>query len=224
MSIVTWPVNERPRERLIKHQASSLTDSELLAILLRHGRQGQSAVDLARLLLTNLGGVRGLFSADLATFCSVPGLGTAKYCQLQAAAELGKRHIGESLQNRQAITQSKDAEHFIIARMRDYQQEVFAALFLDNKHRVIQFETLFFGTIHNASIYPREVVKRALHHNAAAMIVAHNHPSGHAEPSQSDKEMTIWLKKALSLIEVTLLDHWVVGDNQAVSFAERGIL
>jgi len=223
MSINQWPAHERPRERLVQQGARVLSDTELLAILIQHGGKGQSAVDIARKLLHQFNGLRGILTADAARFCAVPGLGLAKYTQLQAAAELGRRTLREDMHQRQAIHHSKDAENFIIANLRDYQQEVFAALFLDNKHRVIQFEHLFYGTIHSASIYPREVVKRALYYNAAAMIVAHNHPSGIAEPSESDKEITRWLKKALALVDVALLDHLVVGDNQAISLAERGL-
>jgi DNA repair protein RadC len=224
MSINQWPARERPRERLTQFGASALSDAELLAILIRHGGKGYSAVDVARKLLNHFNGLRGILTADSTIFCAEPGMGPAKYCQLQAAAELGKRCLRENLHNRQPIQHSKDAEKFIIASLRDYQQEVFAALFLDNKHRVIQFEYLFYGTIHSASVYPREVVKRALYHNAAAIIVAHNHPSGVAEPSESDKDITQWLKKALALVDVNLLDHLVIGDNQAVSLAERGFL
>lgn len=224
MSISEWPINDRPRERLIKFQAQALADSELLAILLRHGSRGFSAIDLSRELLNRLGGLRGIFATDFITFCAQSGLGPAKYCQLQAAAELGRRTLREAMQNRQPIIHSRDAQDFMIASLRDYQQEVFAALYLDNKHRVIQFEILFYGTINMASIYPRELVKRALHHNSAAMIVAHNHPSGIADPSKSDMEITAWLKQALSLIEVKLLDHLVIADNQAISLSELGLL
>lgn len=224
MSINQWPTDERPRERLTQKGAHTLSDAELLAILINHGGKGESAVDIARKLLNQFNGLRGIFSANAATFCATPHLGVAKYCQLQAAAELGRRYLRETMNHRQMITHSKDAEEFIIASLRDYQQEVFSALFLDNKHRVIQFEPLFYGTINTASVYPREVVKRALYHNAAAMIVAHNHPSGIADPSQDDQELTRWLKKALALVEVTLLDHLIVGDNCAISLSERGLL
>jgi DNA repair protein RadC len=224
MSILHWPLNERPRERLLQNGVQSLTDGELLAILLRHGGKGQSAVDIARELLKNFKGVRGILSASLEDFCSEPSLGLAKYCQLQAAAEIGRRCLRESLNQKQAILTCRDAEEYIISRLRDYQQEVFAALFLDTQHRVIQFECLFFGTINMANVYPREVAKKALLHNAAAMIVAHNHPSGIAEPSQSDQLLTDRLKDSLALIDVKLIDHLVIGDNRAISFAERGLL
>jgi DNA repair protein RadC len=224
MPINQWPINERPRERLVSNGASNLSDAELLAILFGHGGKGRSAVDIARELLKQFNGLRGILSADLKTFCLAPNLGMAKYCQLQACAELGRRYLRENMNGRQMIQNSKEAEAFIIASLRDSPCEVFAGLFLDNKHRVIQFEHLFYGTINTASVYPREVVKRALHHNAAAMIVAHNHPSGVAEPSQQDRDLTGWLKKALALVDVNLIDHLIVGDNQATSLANFGFL
>lgn len=224
MPIIQWPVHERPRERLLEKGAGSLSDAELLAILLRHGAKGQTAIDLAHKLIHQYSGLRSIMAQDFSHLCETPGLGMAKYCQLQAAAELGRRCLREELKERRAIKHSKDAQNFIIACMRDYQQEVFAALFLDNKHRVLQFEYLFYGTIHSASVYPREVVKRSLFHNAAAIIVAHNHPSGVAEPSASDKQVTQELKKSLALVDVALLDHLIIGDNHAVSLAEKGFL
>lgn len=224
MSINQWPIHERPRERLIQYGAGNLSDAELLSILFGHGGKGSSAMDLARKLLMEFNGLRGILTADLNSFCACPNLGLAKYCQLQACAELGRRYLREHLYQRQTIQHSKDAEEFIIASLRDCKQEIFAALFLDNKHRVLQFEQLFFGTINTASVYPREVVKRALHHNAAALIVAHNHPSGVAEPSQHDWDLTDLLKKALLLIDVKLIDHLIIGDNQAVSLASRKLI
>jgi DNA repair protein RadC len=224
MSILQWPINERPRERLLQHGANALSDAELLAILLQHGGRGQSAVDIARELLSQFNDLRGILASGVTVFCTIPHLGLAKYCHLQAAAELGRRCLRETMGQREAIRGSKDAEDFMIADLRDQQQEVFAALFLDNQHRVIRFEHLFYGTVHSASVYPREVAKRALSYNAAAMIVAHNHPSGIPEPSASDKEMTQWLKQSLALIDVKLLDHLIIGDNRAVSLANRGFL
>jgi DNA repair protein RadC len=224
MRIKNWPKAERPRERLIKNGATHLSDGELLAILLRHGYQGKSALDIARQLLNQHGGLRGIFDLKFTDFCEMRGLGLAKYCQFQAALELGRRYLSEPLQNRQPISHSIEARNFLISRLRDYQQEVFAAMFLDTQNRLIEFEYLFYGTIHSASVYPREVVKRALYHNASKIIVAHNHPSGNSEPSTQDKLVTLKLKEALDLIEVLLVDHWVVGDCGATSLAERGIL
>jgi len=224
MSINKWPVTERPRERLLRLGAPQLTDAELLAILIRTGGKGKNAVDLARKLLNQFNGLRGIFSSNLSEFCAIPHLGTAKYCELQSAAELGKRYLKESMPHRLSIKNNQEAENFIIAQLRDCQQEVFAALFLDTKHRVIQFEYLFSGSINSAGVYPREIIKKALYHNAAAMIVAHNHPSGIAEPSLADQDFTIYLKKALAMIEVILIDHLIIGDNHAVSLAARGLL
>lgn len=224
MMIKLWPSKERPRERLLSHGAHTLTDSELLAILIAKGQHGKDAVELARELLTKLNGFRGIVNSDLKKLCSFSGVGVTKYCQIQAAAELGKRFLREGLPHREGIQHSRDAQDFIIASLRDCQQEIFAGLFLDNQHRVIQFEYLFYGTISSANVYPREVVKRSLALNAAAIIVAHNHPSGIAEPSKADRDMTHCLKQALELVEVKLLDHLIVGDNMAISLAERGFM
>jgi len=224
MIIKEWPLTERPRERLMTLGAQQLSTAELLAIVLGQGGQGCHVVDVARQLLNQFDGLRGIFSANLKTLCQIAHLGPAKYCQLQATAELGRRYLLETLPQRQGIHHSRDAQRFMMAQLQDYQQEVFAALFLDNKHRIIQFEKLFYGTINYANVYPREVIKRALHHNAATLIVAHNHPSGVPEPSQDDQHITRALKKALALVDVTLLDHLVIGDCEAISLAERGWL
>lgn len=224
MSINQWPNQERPRERLLQQGANVLSDAELLAILIRHGKKGQSAVDLSRKLLQQYKSLRGVLNAPVFDFCAEPGLGTAKYCQLQAAAEMGRRCLKEAVCSLPSIRNSHEAADFLIAHLRDFQQEVFGALFLDNKHHIIQFEYLFYGTINTAAIYPREVVKRALFYNAAAIIVAHNHPSGIAEPSASDIAITDCLKKALILIDIKLLDHLVVAGNSAVSMANLGLM
>ncbi len=224
MPIKKWPISERPREKLIRHGVSTLSDAELLAIIIGNGNSKQSAVDISRNLLTQFKGLRGIFAAPLSDFCKKMGVGLAKYCQLQATAELGRRFLRETLPQRQTIHHSLEAQNFIIAHLRDFQQEVFVGLFLDHQHRIIEFEQLFHGTINSTSIYPREIVKRALHYNASALIVAHNHPSGIPEPSPTDQETTLWLKNALQLVEIKLLDHLIVGDNQAISLAERGFL
>ncbi len=224
MAITDWPVAERPREKLLAQGAAALSDAELLAIFLRTGRAGRTAVDVARELLATFGSLRGLLQADAASFCMHPGLGPAKFAQLQAVLEMGRRHLWERLQRGDALSSPDDTRRFLIARLRDQPQEVFACLFLDNRNRVIAFEELFRGTIDSASVYPREVVKRALAHNAAGMIVAHNHPSGVAEPSRADEAITQRLKDALALVDIRLLDHFVIGDGVAVSFAERGLL
>lgn len=224
MPITDWPASERPREKLLAQGPASLSDAELLAIFLRTGVNGKTAVDLARELLASFDGLRPLLEADRSALCAASGLKTAKYAQLQAALELGRRYL-ESALKRDAVLNSPDRTRaFLKARLRHHGREIFACLFLDNRHRVIGFEELFGGTIDGASVHPREVVKRALHHNAAAVIFAHNHPSGVAEPSHADRAITIRLRDALALVDVRVLDHFVVGDSEVVSFAERGLL
>lgn len=224
MAITDWPPAERPREKLLQQGAATLSDAELLAIFLRTGVHGCTAVDLARDLLKAFDGLRPLLEAERATLCRSRGLGEAKFVQLQAALELGRRYLEASLK-RDAVLNSPDGTRaFLKARLRPYSREVFACLFLDNRHRVIFFEELFSGTIDGASVHPREVVKRALFHNAAAVIFAHNHPSGVAEPSHADRAITLRLRDALALVDVRVLDHFVVGDSEVVSFAERGLL
>ncbi len=224
MSIRDWPDDERPREKLIQRGAAALSDAELLAIFLRVGVPGRSAVDLARDMLKQHGNLRTLLGLNQADFCATPGLGPAKYVQLQAVLELARRHLEETLERGDAIQSAADTRRYLMARMRHHPHEVFACIFLDNKHRVIQYEELFYGTIDSSAVHPRQVVKRALYHNAAAAIVAHNHPSGIAEPSRADELITVRLKEALALIDIQLLDHVIVGDGQTVSLAERGVL
>ena len=224
MAITDWPPEERPREKLLARGPQSLSDAELLAIFLRTGLQGITAVDLARRLLAEFGGLRQLLEADLSAFSAHKGLGPAKYAQLQAALEMTRRHLWERLQRGDPLGSPEETRRFLLARLRDYPHEVFACLLLDNRHRVIAFEELFRGTIDAASAYPREVVKLALTRNAAALIVAHNHPSGVAEPSRADELLTRRLRDALALVDIRLLDHFVIGDGEAVSFAERGLL
>ena len=223
MPITDWPIQDRPREKLLQRGSAALSDAELLAIFLRTGIPGKTAVDLSRELLAGFGGLRELLRADMKTFCSYPGLGEAKYAQLQAVLEMARRHLFESLQRGDALCSPADTRQYLAGQLREYSHEVFAVLFLDQRHRVICFEELFTGTIDGASVYPREVVKRALSHNAAAVILSHNHPSGVAEPSQSDVQITRRLKDALGLIDVRVIDHFIVGD-EVVSFAERGLL
>lgn len=224
MTIKDWPEGERPREKLLQRGAASLSDAELLAIFLRTGAPGVTAVDLARQLLTQFGGLRALLAADRRSFSEGRGLGAAKFAQLQAVLEMSRRHLQESLQRGEGLTSPQLTRRYLQSCLRDEGREVFAALFLDSQHRVICYEPLFYGTIDAASVYPREVVKRSLQHNAAALILAHNHPSGVAEPSQADCRITTRLKDALSLVDIRVLDHFVVGDGEVVSFAERGLL
>ncbi len=224
MRITEWPAEERPREKLLARGAAALSDAELLAIFLRTGVRGRTAVDLARGLLERFGGLRPLLEARREEFCAELGLGAAKYVQLQAVLEMGRRHLFERLRRGETITDPQATRRFLLAQLRDLAYEVFACLLLDNRHRIIRFTELFRGTINGASVYPREVVRLALHHNAAAVIFAHNHPSGVAEPSQADRALTERLRQALGLIDVNVLDHFVVGDGDCVSFAERGWL
>jgi len=224
MSIRDWPEGERPREKLLGRGAESLSDAELLAIFLRTGCTGQSAVDLARTLLQQFGNLGELLSADKASFCRARGLGEAKFVQLQAVLELARRHLGEQLQREHVLTSPAKVGEFLLAQLRQSRQEVFGVLFLDAQHRLIAWEKLFFGTIDGASVHPREVVRRALDHNAAAVIFAHNHPSGVAEPSESDCRITRQLQEALQLVDVRVLDHVIAGAGYTVSLAERGLL
>jgi DNA repair protein RadC len=224
MGIKDWPAEERPREKLLQRGPAALTDAELLAIFLRTGVRGRSAVDLARALLAEFGGLRPLLAAERARFCHAPGLGDAKYAQLQAVLEMARRHLSEQLRRGGALRSPDDTRRYLQARLADYPYEVFAALFLDNRHRVIACEELFRGTIDGASVHPREVVRRALTHNAAALILAHNHPSGVSEPSRADRQITLRLRDALALVDVRVLDHLVVGAAECTSLAERGLL
>ena len=223
MTISQWPVAERPREKLLTKGAEALSDAELLAIFLRTGCKGVTAVDLARQLLENFGGLKPLLQASREDFCRHKGLGDAKFSQLQAVMEMASRHMFEQMARGDALCSPEETRQFLSSQLGNYPHEVFACLFLDNRNRVIAFEKMFHGTIDGASVYPREVVKLALKNNAAAVIFAHNHPSGVAEPSQADEQITQRLKGALSLVDIRVLDHFVVGD-EVVSFAERGML
>lgn len=224
MSISDWPAAERPREKLLNNGPQALSDAELLAIFLRTGCAGMSAVDLARDLLNTFGSLRALFDADLATFSLGRGLGQAKYTQLQAVLEMAKRHLMESLHRPEGFGSANEVRQFLTAQLRAKAHEVFAALFLNSQNQLLRYEELFQGTIDGASVYPREVVKKVLQYNAASVIFAHNHPSGVAEPSQADRHITDRLVRALDLVDVRVLDHFVVGDGTVTSFAERGWL
>ncbi len=224
IAIKHWPSAERPREKLLLKGAKALSDAELLAIFLRTGCAGKSAVDLARELLTHFGGLRPLLEARQTEFCQGLGLGQAKYTQLQAVIEMARRHLAETLHKVDVLSSPAAVKQFLRAQLRHKPHEVFAALLLDNQNRLIAYDELFTGTIDGASVYPREVVKKVLAHNAAAVIFAHNHPSGIAEPSRADHAITKRLNEALALIDVRVLDHIIVGDGQEVSFAEQGWL
>ena len=216
--------SERPREKLLRLGASSLSEAELLAILLQTGTPGRSALDTARVLLGEFRSLRGLLSAERQRVCRTRGLGTAKFALLQASLELSRRHYAEEMQAGPPLSNPRATREFLRAQLRDRDHEVFCCLFLDNRHRVIAFDEIFRGTIDGASVHPRDVVKLALGRNAAAVILAHNHPSGIAEPSQADEMITGRLRDALALVDIRVLDHIVVGDGTCVSFAERGLL
>jgi len=224
MSIRDWPADERPREKLLLRGPDALSDAELLAIFLRTGIHGKTAVDLSRELLEKYGGLRQLLNSNLDSFCSNPGLGEAKFAQLQAVMEIGRRHLYAVLEDGVELTSPEKTQDYLIAQLRDIEHEVFACLFLDNRHRVMQFKTLFHGTIDGTSVYSREVVKQALKINAAAVIFTHNHPSGVAEPSEADTSLTRRLIDALKLVDIRVLDHIIVGNGQCVSFAQRGLI
>lgn len=222
MSITDWPELERPREKLLSRGAASLSDAELLAIFLRTGTKGVTAVDLSRLLLKQFGSLNALMHARETEFCKGHGLGKAKYAQLQAVLEMARRYLHENINNKSALNNPDETKKFLKSRLAHLQREVFACLYLDTKHQVIAFEELFFGTIDSASVHPREVVKSALQHNASAVIFAHNHPSGDPTPSTSDRHITQQLIRALKLIDINVLDHLIIGHHGTSSLAELG--
>jgi len=224
MAITDWPEGERPREKLLQRGAAALSDAELLAIFLRTGVVGKSAVDLARELVARFGSLTGLFAAGEAEFCSIHGMGQAKFVQLQAVVEMARRALHEEMRSGDALNSPRAVREYLQLLLRSRPQEVFVAIFLDAQHRVIASEELFQGTLTQTSVYPREVVRRAMHHNAAAAIFAHNHPSGVAEPSESDRLLTEALKHSLQLVDVRVLDHFIVAGAGCLSFAEMGLL
>ncbi len=224
MAITDWPEGERPREKLLQRGASALSDAELLAIFLRTGVVGKSAVDLARELLHRFGTLTTLFAAREKDFCEIHGMGQAKYVQLQAVLEMARRALHEEMESGDALNSPRAVRDYLQLLLRGRLQEVFMAIFLDAQHRVIASEELFHGTLTQTSVYPREVVKRAMHHNAAAVIFAHNHPSGVAEPSRADRQLTDALKQALALVDVRVVDHFIVAGAGGLSFAERGLV
>jgi DNA repair protein RadC len=224
MSIADWPELERPREKLLQLGAASLSDAELLAIFLRTGARGKSAVDLARELLVRCGGLGALFAAKRTQLAGLPGLGDAKFSQLQAVLEMARRALAETLRSSDALASPGAVRDFLRLTLAHREREVFLAVMLDAQNRVLACEELFRGTLTQTSVYPREVVKCALARNAAAVIFAHNHPSGIAEPSHADEVLTQALKQALALVDIKVLDHFIVAGSSALSFAERGLL
>lgn len=223
-TIRDWPRSERPRERLLENGPAALSDGELLAVVLGSGVRGQNVADLARGLLERSGGLSGLLGMSLAELTGAAGLGPARVARLAAAVELGRRYLAAPLAERSPLGAPLDAARYFKARLLDLPHEVFSCLFLDTRHRLIRYEELFRGTIDGATVYPREVVKRALQYNAAAVIVGHNHPSGVSEPSEADRSITLKLARALALVEIRLLDHVVVSRGGHVSLAERGLM
>jgi DNA repair protein RadC len=224
MRIADWPIEERPREKLIARGAQSLSDAELVAILFRTGVRGRTAVDLARDALKRCGSLTALLMAERGVFQSIVGLGDAKYAQVHAVLEMSRRALRETLDRGPALSSPQTVRDYLRLRLQGLAHEVFVAVFLDAQNRVLEIEELFRGTLTQTSVFPREIVKRALHFNAAAIIFAHNHPSGVAEPSRADEALTQTLKHTLALVDVKVLDHFVVGGDSAMSFAERGLL
>lgn len=222
MNIREWPAEERPREKLLQRGAAVLTDAELLAVLLGSGVAGRNVLDLARGLLMRFGGLRQFLEAERDALLREPGIGAVKYAQLQALLEIGRRYLGENIKRAEALDGPAAVRRYLKAMLRHEASEVFGCLFLDTKHRPLAFEILFRGTIDRASVYPREVVRQALLHNAAALILCHNHPSGNSEPSQDDVHLTLLLKRGLALIDVRVLDHIIIGDGEPLSMVEHG--
>ena len=224
MRIADWPIDERPREKLIARGPESLSDAELVAILFRTGIRGRTAIDLARDALKRCGSLSALLTADRGAFQMIAGLGDAKYAQVQAVLEMSRRALRETLDRGSALSSPQAVRDYLRLKLQRLPHEVFVAVFLDAQNRVLEVEELFRGTLTQTSVFPREIVKRALHFHAAAIIFAHNHPSGVAEPSRADEALTQTLKHTLALVDVKVLDHFVVGGDSAMSFAERGLL
>ncbi len=224
MSINSWPNDDKPREKLLNKGEASLTDAELIAIFINTGIRGKTALDIAKELLRKYGSLRALLRSSAISLRLQPGIGKAKYATLKAALELGKRYLGEDIKSGDILNSSKQAQLFVADRLRDAENEIFACLFLDTRMRLLRFEELFHGTIHSASVYPREIVKRGLQFNAAKIILAHNHPSGDPLPSHADKEVTRLVKQALALVDITVVDHIIVGHKDTFSFADMGLM
>jgi DNA repair protein RadC len=224
MAITDWPEAERPREKLIELGAEALSDAELLAIFLRVGVTGKSAVDLARDLLNKFGSLNGIFAATEHELSQVHGIGSSKYVQLQAIFEMSRRALNEQLQQRDVLNSPQAVRDYLVLKLGGLTREVFLVLFLDTQNRLVATEEMFSGSLKETSVYPREVVKRALYHNAASVIFAHNHPSGIAQQSQADELITKQLRQALELVDVRVLDHFIVAGNNTLSFSEKGLI
>lgn len=219
-----WPSSQKPREKLLNLGAQTLSDAELLAIFLRTGVKGCDVVTLARQLLNSFGSISAIYKASVEEFCQLHGLGKAKYVQLQACLEMTKRFLDEELKHGVSLSSSEQSKKFLIGQLRNETREVFAVLFLDNQHQVIKFKQLFFGTINMSAVYPRVVVEHALSYQSSAVILAHNHPSGVAESSHADQQITKQLQQALALLDIKVLDHMIVAGPQCYSFAEHGLI
>ncbi|MDX1915465.1 MAG: DNA repair protein RadC [Methylophilus sp.] len=224
MAITDWPEGERPREKLMQQGVESLSDAELLAIFLRVGVTGKSAVDLARDLLIKFGSLNGIFSASLVEINQVHGMGESKYCQLQAIFEMSRRALEEEIRSKDVLSSPRQVREYLSLKLGNMTREVFMVVFVDAQNRVLASEILFEGTLTQTSVYPREVAKRALYHNAASVIFAHNHPSGIAQPSRADEQLTLALKAALALLDLRVLDHFIVAGNTTFSFSEQGFI
>ena len=224
MAIKDWPDGTQPREKLLANGAGSLSDDELLAIFLRTGVKGKSAVELARELIHHFGNLRNILDADQEQFCQAKGLGEATWIQLQAVLEMSKRHLEQGFDEQPIFSNAQQSKDYFQLQLAQFNSEVFACLFLDNQHKLIRFEVLFYGSINQSSVYPREVVKKALQYNAAAIIFAHNHPSGNNQASHADIEITNELKKILNIIDVRVLDHIIVARNEVLSMTEQGLI
>jgi DNA repair protein RadC len=224
MTIKSWPEQERPREKLLTNGSENLSNAELLAIFLRTGVKGKNAIELACELLTEFGSLRSIFEASPQEFCRHHGLGPAKYVQLQAVLELSRRYLFENIEEIDVLTNLPAAKQYLLAKLGHYKHEIFGCLFLDSKHKVLAFKKLFHGSIDRSEVYPREVIKAALAYHATAVILTHNHPSGDPNPSDMDILVTKHLRKALALVDISVLDHIVIGRRQAISLVEEGAI
>jgi DNA repair protein RadC len=224
MPITDWPEEDRPREKLLLKGEQALTDAELIAIFLKTGARGKTALDIAKELLVEYGSLKSLLRAPIHQILQKNGMGKAKYAALKAAIELGRRYTSPDLRTGNVLNSSQITQNFLASRLQDQSNEVFACLFMDTHFRLISFEELFHGTVNEANIYPREIVKRGLAHNAAKIILAHNHPSGNSTPSEADKDVTQLIKEALALVDIEVIDHIIVGNPRHFSFAEAGLI
>jgi DNA repair protein RadC len=224
MPITDWPQEDRPREKLLNKGEQALTDAELIAIFIQSGTRGKTALDIAKELLMEFGSLKKMLRAPAHALIQKKGVGNARYACLRAAIEVGRRYLNEQPLSGTVLNSSRMTQKFLADKLREHTNEVFACLFMDNHFRLICFEELFHGTINEANIYPREIVRRGLGHNAAKIILAHNHPSGSPAPSTADQEVTLLIKQALSLVDIDVVDHIIIGNPENYSFAEAGLM